>query len=155
MVGDFNEILTHNEKQGGRFRLEWQLNIFRETLDAYDLRDLGFKGCPFTWNNQREGRDLISKRIDRFMANDSWIDLFSDSYVHHVVVAYIDHVPIMLNTIGEYLPSFRGPNLFKFEVMWVGAQKCSNIVEDCWRSASEITTTEGVMNKIKTWRSIT
>ena len=40
-IGDFNEILSTNEKQGGEQRSEWQMANFREVLDDCRLRDIG------------------------------------------------------------------------------------------------------------------
>lgn len=39
-MGDFNEILSHNEKQGGCVTPEWRLHDFREALVHNDLEDL-------------------------------------------------------------------------------------------------------------------
>ena len=46
VLGDFNEILLAEEKQGGLDRPEWQMLNFREALDFCSLKDLGFNGFP-------------------------------------------------------------------------------------------------------------
>ena len=43
-IGDFNEILLADEKQGWLDRPERQMQGFREALDYCRLRDLGFNG---------------------------------------------------------------------------------------------------------------
>lgn len=56
---DFNEILFHSEKWGGRDHLEKQLEDFKEVLSFCELRDLGFRGNLFTWYNNRDGDQRI------------------------------------------------------------------------------------------------
>lgn len=48
VMGDFNEILFHNEKWGGKDRSEKQMARFREALDFCSLNDLGLRGNQFT-----------------------------------------------------------------------------------------------------------
>lgn len=52
--GDFNEVLRHEEKQGGNPRPEAQLRRFRDLLDSCHLQELGYTGSCITWCNNRE-----------------------------------------------------------------------------------------------------
>ena len=63
--GDFNEILTMEEKQGGLIRPLRPMQEFREVLLQYGLVDLGFQGNIFTWSNGREGEGFVQERLDR------------------------------------------------------------------------------------------
>ncbi|KAK9911606.1 hypothetical protein M0R45_035502 [Rubus argutus] len=49
VIGDFNELLHADEKEGGLVRRENQMQLFRDALSYCDLFDLGFYGAPFTW----------------------------------------------------------------------------------------------------------
>lgn len=51
-IGDFNEILFTDEKQGWLARMERQMQGFRDALDYCILKDTGFNGFPFTWYNR-------------------------------------------------------------------------------------------------------
>lgn len=42
-MGDFIEILTHDEKEGGGITPEWRLWDFRKALVHNDLTDYGLK----------------------------------------------------------------------------------------------------------------
>lgn len=42
VMGDFNELMCHHEKRGGKSRLERKLSTFREVIEDCNLRDLGF-----------------------------------------------------------------------------------------------------------------
>ena len=48
MAGDFNEILLSHEKFGGALRSEAAMRDFREVVDDYGLRDLGYVGKKYT-----------------------------------------------------------------------------------------------------------
>ena len=50
-LGDFNEILSSNEKNGGNLRPMGAMMGFRQTLLHCGLVDLGFNGYRFTWRN--------------------------------------------------------------------------------------------------------
>ena len=41
------------EKSGGLIRPKSQMKAFRECLDFFALKDLGFSGLPLTWSNRR------------------------------------------------------------------------------------------------------
>jgi hypothetical protein len=60
-TNNFNEILYHYEKEGGRAR---QLQAFHDALDDCALVDMGFTGDMFTWQ-----RGKIRERLDRGVAN--------------------------------------------------------------------------------------
>lgn len=93
-MGDFNELLFHHEKNGGKPRLERQLSDFREFIEECDLRDLGYSSNKYTWCYRRAGNQHISERLDRFLVNSIWWNCFPNAKVTHGVVAYSDHSPI-------------------------------------------------------------
>ena len=86
-IGDFNEILSVNEKQGGEPRSEWQMANFREVLDNCRLRDMGFKCARFTWCNRRDEQDQVYVRLNCGVANQEWYDLLPHFEVHHLSFA--------------------------------------------------------------------
>ena len=75
-LGDFNEIVSMSEKQGGTQRSQNQMDGFRNVINLCNLRDLGYNGSDFTWCNKREGVDRIYVRLDRVLATDDWRSLF-------------------------------------------------------------------------------
>ncbi|GAV59752.1 Exo_endo_phos domain-containing protein, partial [Cephalotus follicularis] len=66
--GDFNEILTQEEKVGDRPRVESHMQAFRTALDKCGLKDLGYKGVDYTWSNGRWEMGHIRARLDRFVS---------------------------------------------------------------------------------------
>ncbi|XP_074336698.1 uncharacterized protein LOC141673868 [Apium graveolens] len=49
IFGDFNEITSMPEKEGGSANRGRQMDAFREVIDFCQLRDMGFRGSCFTW----------------------------------------------------------------------------------------------------------
>lgn len=65
LLGDFNEVLSSEDKLGGRnINLNRALD-FKECLDSCNLLDLGFLGPKFTWSNLIQVSNLILECIDR------------------------------------------------------------------------------------------
>ena len=92
MVGDFNEILSNNEKEGGNIRPQRCMQQFRDCLFDCNLEDLGFIGDKFTW---RRGR--IRERLDRAVSNQRWRDMIPLAMVINKDFSRSDHRPISVD----------------------------------------------------------
>ena len=55
-LGDFNEILSMNEKFGGANRPQQQMDSFREIVNYCGFHDLGYCGPDYTGVICRRGR---------------------------------------------------------------------------------------------------
>ena len=66
-MGDFNELVRLEEKQGRLGRSDRQMQLFRDVLDECSFVDLGFTGPSFTWTNNCVG-DMTWERLDRAVA---------------------------------------------------------------------------------------
>ena len=53
-----------------------QIDAFPASLEFCHLEDLGFKGYPFTWNNNRPGDANTKLKFDRAVATKDWRDKF-------------------------------------------------------------------------------
>lgn len=69
------------KKRGVVLRGERQMAEFREIIDGCLLWDLGFTGSCFTWQWGKLYTTLIHKRLDRFLATDTWCEMFSAAIV--------------------------------------------------------------------------
>ncbi|MBA0813476.1 hypothetical protein Gohar_027322 [Gossypium harknessii] len=87
VIGDFNTILSSNEKRGG-----WTLGkmclLFGDFMDSTQLYDLGFEGSKFIW--QIGG---IVEHLDRAIFNSAWNVAFPNSIVTHLPRLKSDHRP--------------------------------------------------------------
>ena len=64
MIGEFNEILSSEDKFGGN-----QINLnraleFKECIDNCNFLDLGFASPKYTWTNKRPITSLILEMLD-------------------------------------------------------------------------------------------
>lgn len=51
LAGDFNDIISNEEKLGGSARSDRTLKDFKGFILDNELIDLGFDGHPWTWCN--------------------------------------------------------------------------------------------------------
>lgn len=59
VIGDFNSILSTDEKLGGTPHNLSKSLPFIECLHDCDLTDMGYTGQAFTWCNERKGKEII------------------------------------------------------------------------------------------------
>ncbi|KAH1096965.1 hypothetical protein J1N35_013886 [Gossypium stocksii] len=100
--GDFNEIMYGFEKKRGQPRDKGRIELFRSTLKDCQLSDIGYSGSWFTWERGNLPETNIQEWLDRGVASTSWISMFPDVKVQHLVHSFFDHCPLLINTkLGE------------------------------------------------------
>lgn len=98
---------------------------FSHQIDAAGLYDLGFIGSPFTWK-----RGSIQERLDRFLANSTWMDSFSVTQNHHLPKLNSDHSPLLLKiAIGQH----NSHSPFRFLNVWVEHREFLQEVQRGWQ----------------------
>ena len=134
LLGDFNEVLSSENKFGGRsINLNRALD-FKECLDTCSLLDLGFSGPKFTWSNLRQVPDLILERIDRCFANSSWRLLYPEASITHLPRVFSDHCPVLLELSKPPPASLNRP--FRFQTMWLHHPDFHDVVRGAWEQES-------------------
>ncbi|KAH7850130.1 hypothetical protein Vadar_028349 [Vaccinium darrowii] len=128
--GDFNAMLTVDEKQGGRRRETWSLKAFRDFVTKLEAVDLGYVGYPFTWANRRCGDGLIKERLDRALVSSSWRLRYERAKLQHLFAVGLDHMALLLDTNP---PNFSGPRQFRFDNRWIGDPGCQDVVHKSWQ----------------------
>ncbi|XP_074301068.1 uncharacterized protein LOC141632419 [Silene latifolia] len=88
VMGDFNNVLNMDERIGAPVTLA-EVKDFQECVDACGLYDLSSTGAYFTWNNKQEGDERVFSRIDRVLANDTWILNGPDGSITFMPKAYM------------------------------------------------------------------
>lgn len=78
VIEDHNELVWHYEKEGGSPWNPSRIRHLRDFVDNNDLLDLGFSGPKFTWARNEDGVTILQERLDRFLVNEAWIDLWPD-----------------------------------------------------------------------------
>ncbi|KAK6131450.1 hypothetical protein DH2020_034816 [Rehmannia glutinosa] len=134
MGGDFNEICHQNEKKGGRPRPESQMEEFRTTINACELREIYGDGDFFTWANMRTGKDVIWEKLDRYLSNLSWRLLYPGALAKNLKFYSSDHRALQIiwsrnGEGGRHLRSGRNKNRFRFEKCWIEEAECRGVIE--------------------------
>ncbi len=126
LAGDFNEVLSSDDKFGGLPVNLRRSNLFNNCLNACGMIDLGFHGPRFTWSNLREVRYLIQERLDRGFANALWRKAFVEASVHHLTRTQSNHYPMLICLHKP--PCLFLPRPFIFQPVWLSHPSFSKVV---------------------------
>ncbi|KAL4638398.1 hypothetical protein ACB092_03G143700 [Castanea dentata] len=151
LMGDFNEVLTEEEKSGGNHISQRRVRAIQECMDTCYMIDLGFSGPKFTWTNKRGLDDLIQCRLDRCWANPAWKAFFVEANVTHLARVNSDHCPLLLNL--KPVESEHQNRPFRFQSIWLSHSDFPNIVRDAWEGQGVrlADATSDFVNKAKIW----
>lgn len=133
--GDFNEILSYSEKEGGANRETRAMAGFREVVENCGLGDLRSVGQWYTWERGNSPETRIRERLDRFLVNHSWKRLYPEAYIDHTVRYNSDHAAIVLKTVAPARQQRRARRGFRFETCWLLDENCEEVVKKAWSSA--------------------
>ncbi|XP_021776359.1 uncharacterized protein LOC110740190 [Chenopodium quinoa] len=93
VIGDFNQVESGSDKLGGSTRIRG-LEAFLDWRFSSNVTEVPFSGPKFTWNNKREGDDLILERLDRAYVTEKWFDHSPDGRIIHEPIVCSDHATI-------------------------------------------------------------
>lgn len=79
-MGDFNVVLNLDERIGSPVRLS-EVKDFKECVEKCGLGDIKQAGRFYTWNNKQEGENRVFSKIDKVMANVTWLENFDNAVV--------------------------------------------------------------------------
>ncbi|XP_020693467.1 uncharacterized protein LOC110107530, partial [Dendrobium catenatum] len=133
-IGDFNCILSQDDKKGGRpFRTSAASLDMEEFIRTNDLVDPGFLGPKFTWSNNKDGLSKIWARLDRCFISTSLLEVHQEFEVRHLLRLASDHCPLLcsLSTPSR----FQRSAWIRFEDMWLSYPAAGRIVSKCWHWA--------------------
>lgn len=93
VTGDFNDLLSDEEKLGGPTRPESSFVDLRTFFSEGDLFDLRHAGDPLSWRGQR-GDHLVRCRLDRAVANRLWAECYPTACCQYLEYESSDHKPL-------------------------------------------------------------
>lgn len=127
---DFNEVLYAFEKVRGLSRDEHKLKEFRDTLNDYNLMDVGYNSRWFTWKQGNLSNNNIREWLDRGVANEEWLFRFLSTQVRHLVHLISDHCPLLDTNNSTRDRMFVRP--FHFEAWWALKATFEESVKGFW-----------------------
>lgn len=102
---------------------------FQSFLDGCGLADMGFRGYPFTWRNNRGGGDFIESRLDRALGSHSWLLHYNQSYIEHLDCIGSEHKALLLHTTVRIR---RRVTPFRFDARLFESEDVKRIVQSEW-----------------------
>jgi hypothetical protein len=131
VIGDFNDILSSDEKKGRVDRANWLINGFREAVVDTGLFDLNMHGYQFTWFKSLGTSRAVEEKLDRALVNDTWSQNFPNSRLECLSATSSDHYPLWL-TCDHVQSNNYVPRHFKFEMAWLEEPEFAKFVRHSW-----------------------
>ncbi|XP_026451446.1 uncharacterized protein LOC113351723 [Papaver somniferum] len=129
VIGDFNLILSIEDKVGGKSPSRRSMLEVGEYLNTCDLIQAPKVGLDFTWSNCQHGSKRILCTLYRTVFNMEWLRLYSDWGYKVDARVVSDHSPLM----GEGVNIPRPTNVpLRFQKMWLEHPGFMKVVEDSW-----------------------
>lgn len=127
--GDFNVIVSEEEKLGGLPVTVAETEDFKHCINLCGMEDPGFKGSKYTWWNGRTDAECIFERLDRLLCNDRLQELFQVLEVEHLFRSGSDHSPLQIH-FSPVKENIHKP--FRFLNMWLKEQSCYEVIKQNW-----------------------
>ncbi|XP_074297150.1 uncharacterized protein LOC141627836 [Silene latifolia] len=145
VCGDFNNVLNFNEKIGNDV-LWADVSDFRDCVHYYGFIEIKGQGAFFTWNNKQTLDTRGFSRINKFLVNVEWMDLYPNSYAHFLSEVLFDHTPIVCyrSISGE-----KRKGHFKYYNIWSMDPEFKNIVHQSWNCQINGTPMFKLVTKLK------
>ncbi|CAA0805858.1 Unknown protein, partial [Striga hermonthica] len=128
--GDFNDLVSNEEKRGGKVRSESSFRSFRNFIWGLKVQNIGFKGYPYTWSNNRNGEGFVEERLDRFLFSDEWLLSFPLTTTTHIPRISSDHCLLLMDTNPG---SGQRKKRFYFDARWPRKNGFQEAVTEAWQ----------------------
>uniref|UniRef100_A0A803PZC4 Endonuclease/exonuclease/phosphatase domain-containing protein n=1 Tax=Cannabis sativa TaxID=3483 RepID=A0A803PZC4_CANSA len=150
VIGDFNEILSNQNKSGGTLRSESQMNAFRSALDYCHLSDPPFQGDCYTWAKKRTAVNTLKERLDWCFVNDAWNLAFNQPKVTHLDYFNSDHraISVVLSN-ASISHNHQRHSRFRFEKLWLSDPESKDIISNSWLNDQVTDPICGVLNNLE------
>ena len=104
------------------------MSSFLQCIESAQLHSVSQKGSFFTWSNDRKDDWLVMEKLDRALANISWLQVFPFSHTQSLGTAALDHSLSIFNSQFE----LKTMKQKKFEDFWYLSKECDVIIQQSW-----------------------
>ncbi|XP_058741383.1 uncharacterized protein LOC131613755 [Vicia villosa] len=147
IIGDFNDMLSQQDKHGIHPHPNWLCNGFRDTVSDYNLVDIPLEGHQYTWVMSRGTDRMVEERLDRALANTSWLELSPSAKLVNLITTHSDHSPILLSC--DPALQYRRHHAFRFENCWLEEEDIEDVVRHGWQQERACDVTHQISNYAK------
>ncbi|GKD30741.1 hypothetical protein Tco_1241519 [Tanacetum coccineum] len=131
LMGDFNAALFLDDSSMGRSSIDISMREFKERVEEIEVMDVNNTGLKFTWNQKPKGKEGLLKKIDRVLANISFVDAYVGAYAIFQPYRISDHSLALLKIP---MVNKMKPRTFKFANILVNHTGFKRLVQENWSS---------------------
>ncbi|XP_026416875.1 uncharacterized protein LOC113312326 [Papaver somniferum] len=129
VLGDFNAIISPEEKFGGKAPNRISMMDFIHCLNEYNLIQAPSTGQQYTWSNCEQGTKRILCVIDRVVFNSLWLQKYGDWGYKVGLRIVSDHAPLLCGCASIPRPK----NVpWIFQKMWIDHPSFLSEVKKVW-----------------------
>ncbi|KAL0293793.1 UNVERIFIED_CONTAM: hypothetical protein Sangu_3231000, partial [Sesamum angustifolium] len=129
--GDFNTVLSPDERSGGSALSGIAMSDFHDAIADCALVDAGYVGSPYTWYSRR-----LHQHLDRVLISSCWMTVFPKMQVAHLELSQSDHRGLLVE--AECIVE-RKVSSFCFQHMWTTHSEFLGVVRRNWQYPTEET----------------
>ncbi|XP_026378898.1 uncharacterized protein LOC113273380 [Papaver somniferum] len=146
VIGDFNIVLSIEEKKGGRSPLGVAMQDFHDCINACCLIEAPKTGRHFTWCNNRAGSKRIVCTLDRALYDMKWLETYPEWCYKVGVRGVSDHIPLLCSVLNIQKPK----NItFRVLKVWLEEESFKKVIQDVWNEEIYGNPAYIFMNKMK------
>ncbi|GKV45242.1 hypothetical protein SLEP1_g52351 [Rubroshorea leprosula] len=94
--GDFNTTLNYGERVKPSGVVWGGTSELKDFVSRMEVFDLQFSGAFFTWSNKQGESDRLWCKLDKVMANSTWVSAFPNTSVVFLNPQSLDHSPSLV-----------------------------------------------------------
>ena len=98
MIGDFNEITGHNEKEGGRKQSDASFLFLNQMISDCGMLKFSCTGNQLSWAGKRT-IGTVRCRMDRALGNEDWHKKFPHSKAQYLRMWGSNHRPVLADIL--------------------------------------------------------
>ncbi|GKV11183.1 hypothetical protein SLEP1_g22456 [Rubroshorea leprosula] len=127
--GDFNTTLNYGERVKPSGVVWGDTSELKDFVSRMEVFDLQFSSAFFTWSNKQGENDRLWCKLDRVMANSTWVSTFPNTSVVFLNPQSSDHSPSLV--IVDELMNEK-PRPFRFCNAWAKDENFLDLVREGW-----------------------
>ena len=128
VMGDFNAMLSDSEMLGGVESRSPAVQEFRDCVNFIEVQDIAYTGIQYTWSGVPQGVGVV-KKLDRVMANLSFMQKFVGVKVNFLPRGVSDHSPAIVDL---QMVKKRNKSSFKFNNFLAYRDNFLDLVSGVW-----------------------
>lgn len=117
------------DKLGGNSINKNRANLLWNCINTFNLVDLSFKESKYTWTNKNNNA-LILERLNRYLANDSWMIDYPNATITHLPHTHSDYCPLLLQL--DKAKAFNNNKSFRLKPMWCSHFEFKNLINSAF-----------------------